>query len=137
MKLPCSSCAAVLEITDPTGPSPGGVVTVQCPECGASTEATNPHGDETFYFDTETWLSPKVVTVDGARGTTRRAIVGYELAEPGDPGAVKFAPGDGIQRRLVPIELLGPPGDAGVAAAKPDSGPSPTLSGAVKAEVIS
>lgn len=106
MNVPCSSCAAALEIMDPTEATPGGVVAVQCPECGAATEAENPLGDETFYFESETWLFPKVETVDGARGTTRRVIVGYELAEPGDPGAVKFAPGDAIQRRLAPVALL-------------------------------
>lgn len=106
MNVICSGCAAELEIAEPAGPSPGGTVAVQCATCGARTEVPNPQGDETLYFANETWLIPVVDEVEGARGTTKRVIVRYLEAEPGDPGAVRFGVGEGVQRRLLPPALL-------------------------------
>lgn len=112
MKLKCSSCKKQLEVTDPAGPTPGGIIQVACPHCGETTDVDNPKGDESFTFTEETWLRLKVEKVEGARardgsGPSKVSVIaGYELAEPGEEGARQFPPGSAIQRRLAPKELL-------------------------------
>lgn len=112
MKLKCKGCKKPLEVADPTGPTPGGVVTIECPHCHAATEVANPQGDEAFYLSEDTWLQPVFEKVEGARardgsGPIRRSVLaGYELASDADEGARFFAKGSGIQRRHVPAKLL-------------------------------
>jgi hypothetical protein len=112
VKLKCRGCKKALEAGDPAGPTPNGVVQVECPHCHAVTDADNPHGDESFVFAEETWLRPTYGKVEGARardgsGPSKVAVItGYELAEAGEEGARQFAAGTAIQRRLAPKELL-------------------------------
>lgn len=101
MNLTCPNGHA-LTVADPTSPTPGGTMSVTCNVCGASFEAKNPMGDETFTFTEEAFLFPVLEKVPGARGTERRDLTRYEMAEPGEPGSIRFAPGEKVQARLLP-----------------------------------
>lgn len=108
----CPSCSREVTVADPAGPSPGGVVQIKCPHCEKTSEHPNPLGDESYTFSETTWLRPFVEKVDGARARDGsgpaqvRVLGGYELADPGEVGAVEFQPGQAIQRRFAPPELL-------------------------------
>lgn len=112
MKLKCPACKKAVEATDPNGPSPDGLVQVKCPHCEVTSDHPNPHGDESYTFTETTWLRPIVEKVAGARARDGsgpaqvRVLTGYELADVGEVGAVEFNPGQAIQRRLAPAELL-------------------------------
>lgn len=108
MEVICPNCSTVAEVAVPTEPTPGGVVIVQCPSCAKAYEVENQHGDSTWTFSQDTWLIPKYEKREGAlrRGAEGRvvqnALVGYEIAEPGEEGARLFPAGSGVQVALLP-----------------------------------
>lgn len=107
MELTCPNkkCGTLIATREPQEATPGGTIIVACPVCATSIEVENPHGDATLTLTEGVWLRPIVETRPAAHGRTRRELVGYEVAEDGEPGSTYFGPGAQIQRRLAPGSL--------------------------------
>ena len=101
-------CATAYQISDPSEPSPGGVVVTECPVCGEKTTVANPAGADTAILAEDTILRPVYATVAAARGTTRRTQVAWEVGDEGDPDGRIFRAGEEVRRAWLPenVEVI-------------------------------